>query len=233
GLNKTLDTAKALAPVQVAKANTFKLAGRISSSADVDWYKITPNAPDAFNGTLYVGATAPVDGVLPTIGVFDASGQNLSAAVVMNENGVFEVQLPCQATGTTYYLRVASAVSSGSRSTGSYTLSATLAPVAATQFDGLATSTITNDHTTVYSTMTVDGNRLSQFSLSAQAGSATAPVAVRVTLFDCNGRAVFTRTVLAGQPLVTGEIWLPSGTFTVVFNAATKDGSALPNLAFE
>src|SRR5207244_253123 len=67
----------------------------------------------------------------------------------------------------------------------------------------------------------------------ATGGSATAATAVRMTLFDSTGHAVFTTVALAGQPLATGAVWLAAGNYTVVFNAATRDGSALGSLAVD
>ena len=53
-----------------------------------------------------------------------------------------------------------------------------------------------------------------------------------MTIFDATGHAVFTQVAFAGAELTTGTVYLGAGTYTVAFNAATKDGSALPDLAF-
>ncbi|HUR54846.1 MAG TPA: matrixin family metalloprotease [Gemmataceae bacterium] len=229
--NDTQAAAAPLAPVRSVKANTFSLAGLITSGADADWYRITPNAPVGYTGTLYVGVLSSPTGLRSTVSVYNAAGQQLPSDVVMNENGVYQIQLAGQATGTEYFVRVASAAT-GSQSYGGYALLATLTPASAVSFRELSAPTMTSSSATLYSTMTVDGNRLSQFSLSATAANNASNVAVRVTIFDSGGREIFTRSVRAGAALKTGEIWLPSGTFTVVFNTATSDGSALPNVTF-
>jgi hypothetical protein len=199
----------------------------------VDWYRVVPNAPVGFTGTLYVGVLTPVTGLRSTVSVYNAAGQQLPADVVMNENGIYQVQLAGQATGTPYFIRVASATGSGAQSTGGYSLLATLTPASAVSFRDLSSAMVTNTSATLYSTLVVDGNRLSQFSLGATTPNNATNVAVRVTIFDATGHEIFTKSVRAGFPPKTGEIWLPSGTFTVVFNAATSDGSALPNVTFD
>jgi len=233
GLNGSQSSAQSLTAVRSTKANTFVLAGYLSNATDADWYKITPNAPVGFSGTLFIGTMRTTNGLFPTISVYNAAGEQLPAVVAGNDNGSFEIQLAGATTGTSYYIRVAAADPSGDHATGTYTLGATLAPVSPTRFDGIGSDTLTSAAATSYSTMTVSGDRLTQFALTATGGSATAATAVRMTIFDSTGRAVFTTVALAGQPLSTGAVWLAAGDYTVVFNAATRDGSSIHELAVD
>jgi hypothetical protein len=149
----------------------------------------------------------------------------------MNEGGAYEVQLPNAATGETYYIRVAAADPSGARATGAYTLGATLVPAGPTTFVQTLSDSLTGLESVQYTSMdVVGGDRLTQFSLGATGGSSTAASAVRMTIFNSEGRAVFTIVALAGQPVATGSVWLASGAYTVALNAATADGSALESL---
>jgi hypothetical protein len=223
--NNSLASAMTLSSVQTGKANTFVLAGSLATSSDADWYKITPVLPTVTTGTLFVGTMATSSGLLPTISIYNAQGQLLPTVVTMNEGGAFEVQLPNATTGTTYYIRVAAANPTGPRSTGLYTLGATLTPAAPTVFNGVVSGALSGAADAGYVSMDVQGDRLAQFSLSASGGSATSTTAVRATVFDQAGHAVFTLVAQAGQPLSTGAVWLSSGRYTLVFNAATQDGS--------
>jgi hypothetical protein len=219
-------TAQTLNPVQTAKANTFVVAGALASPTTADWYRITPTAPTPFTGTLFVGTMTTTNGLLPAITVYNGSGQQLPAQVIQNDGGSFEVQLPGATTGTTYLIRVAAADPNGAWDTGFYTLGATLAPVSPTAFDSLTTNSATAA-TTTYTTLSVTGDQLTQFALTASGGSTTAATAVRVTVFDATGHTVFTSVTLAGRPLSTGTVWLASGTYTVAFTTATANGSAV------
>ena len=78
--------------------------------------------------------------------------------------------------------------------------------------------------------MTLPQGRLIQYSLTATATTGAAASAARMSIFDGGGRLVFTLSVEAGKPLATGTVWLAAGTYTVVYNAATRDGSPLPSL---
>src|SRR5205823_13852150 len=123
-------------------------------------------------------------------------------------------------------VRVPAADPTGSHAVWIYTLGATLAPVGVTQFSSVGSDILTSAAATHYSSLTVTGDRLTQFALTATGGSATATTAVRMTIFDATGHSVFTTVAVAGQPLATGAVWLAAGDYTVVFNAATRDGSA-------
>jgi hypothetical protein len=230
--DKDMPSARLLAPVHgTGMMNTFSLSGRITGGTDADWYTIAPTSPTAYTGTLYVTALTPVNGLRAKVDLFDSNGNLLSTTVPENDAGVFQIMLPGQTAGTRYYVRVTSAVASGSGSVGTFSLLANLTPTSPISFQGLTSATATNNTAALYSTMTVSGNQLDQFAISATS-SGTVAVAVQVSIYDSTGKKIFSRAVKAGDPARTGEVWLPAGTFTVVFNFATQDGSTLPNIAF-
>lgn len=233
GANNSQSEAQTLDASNIAKGNSFVVTGSLNNPNDAAWYRITPTAPSEFTGTLFVGTIQTADGFLPAVSVFNAEGVELPAVVKANDGGSYQVQLEGATTGTTYFIRVAAADPSGGHATGAYTLGATLAPVGATQFDPVITDTLTASQTTQYSTMTVEGDRLTQFAITASGGSETTDTAVRMTIFDANGQSVFTTVALSGQSMSTGLVWLAAGEYTLVFNAATRDGSALSNLSVD
>jgi hypothetical protein len=234
GSNDTRESAVPLGFSADAHGEAFTVVGTLDNSADSDWYRITPTSLMDYSGTLTVGVVPmAANGVRATVAVFDAQGQELQSVVVTNENGAFTVQLANQHTGSAYYLRVTAVNPAGTHAVGGYALAANLSPYAVTTFDGLTTTTQTDAHSVLTSEMTLAGGKLTQFSLSAST-SATAPVsaAVRMTILDASGAIVFTMVAQAGNPLATGTVWLSAGTYTVLFNSATRDGSALQGLTF-
>jgi hypothetical protein len=214
----------------------FAAVGQIDNSADVDWYRITPTDSTNTTGTLTVGVVSTdASGLRPTVAVFDVQGVELASVVVTNEHGAFTVQLADQQPGTTYFIRVSAADPSGGNATGGYALAASLAQVDVTEFADLSTSTLTASQDQLYTQMTLSGGKLTQFSLSATSATSAVGVqdsAVRATVFNSLGQAVFTLVAEAGKVLTTGTVWLSAGTYTVAFNAATRDGSALQGLTF-
>jgi hypothetical protein len=230
----TLATAQVLGFSSETHSTAFAAVGSINTPTDANWYQFTPTALTSFTGTLTV-SVVPQDqgtsGVYARVAVFDAAGNELPAVVVTNEFGAFTVQLADQAPGTTYYVRVTSANPTGTHATGGYVLSASLVETEVTTFEDLTEATLTAATSTVYSELELDQGRLVQFSLSASTGASAPDQAVRMTIFDSAGHAVFTMAVEAGNVLATGTAWLSAGIYTVVYNAATRDGSALQDLA--
>jgi hypothetical protein len=233
GSNDTIDSAAPLGYSGDTRAAMFTVVGTIDNSTDADWYQITPTALTDYSGTLTVGVV-PMEpnGIRANVAVFNAQGQQLNTIVVTNENGAFTVQLADQHPGTTYFLRVTVADPNGSHATGGYALSANLAQTAVTTFDNLASDTLTSTDSTLSSQMTLAGGKLTQFSLTAGAAADAPESAVRMSIFDSTGHMIFTMVAEAGNLLTTGTVWLGAGTYTVVFNGATRDGSTLQGLTF-
>jgi hypothetical protein len=226
--NSTQAGALALAPIQQALANSFNVLGTIGNATGANWYAITPTLANGTTGTLFVGTTSSTPGLLVSISVYDANGNLLPSVVTMNQNGGYEVQLASASFGTTYYVQV---TSEDGQTLGAYALGATLAPVGPTQYLPTVSDSLSSADAINATQMTVTGDRLAQFSLSATGGAATTTTAVRMSIFDASGDLVFTMVALSGQPMSTGAVWLASGDYTLVFNAATEDGSALPSLS--
>jgi hypothetical protein len=231
--NDTLQTAETLGFSTETHTDSFAVVGDLNHSADADWYVITPTSLTNFTGTLTVGLVPQgqdTSAVRARVAVFDSQGNALPAVVVTNEQGAFTVQLANQTPGATYYLRVIAANPAGTQAVGGYVLAAHLAETAVTSFDALTTVTLTASSATQYSQITLNQGRLTQYSLSASTQAGAPSTAVRMSIFDANGRLVFTLSVEAGKPLATGTVWMSAGTYTVVFNAATRDGSPLQPL---
>src|SRR5207249_3429743 len=101
-------------------------------------------------------------------------------------------QLANQTPGATYNLRVTSANPTGSQAVGGYLLTANLAQTAVTNFDSMTTATLNAYSSTLYSQVTLDQGRLVQFTQSASTGVTAPAEAVRMTVVDSTGHAVFT-----------------------------------------
>jgi hypothetical protein len=229
--NNAQASAAVLDPISAGNRATFAAVGMLLSSGESDWYRITPTGA---SGTLTVSVWAwGGSNLLPMVRVYNSAGQLVSADVVANENGLFTVQLPNQAAGATFFLKVSALDPSGTRATGGFVVGASLAPVAPTFYDLMSGSSLSAANRYAFGNLTVTEARLTQFSLSASTAAGAAETAVRMTIYDAAGRKVFTITVRAGQPLVTGTVWLPAGSYRVVYNAATRYAwDPLPDLSF-
>jgi hypothetical protein len=212
-------------------ATHFVYQASISDSTDVDWYHFVPSGqPKNQTMTLRVSGLQ-YQGLQPVVSVYDGSGKLVSANVVTNGGGVFTIQVPNAKMGTDYYAKVAALDPFGTHNTGNYSLGIDCNTIAPIQFTTMATGTLTADAPLAFRTLTVNSTHLMQFTLSASVDGSVA-AGVRMTIFDATGHSVFTLVAFAGQPLSTGTVLLGAGTYTVAFNAATKDGSPLPALTY-
>lgn len=206
----------------------------ISDSWDVDYYKIT--APIAAAGTTSSVMTVmawglKVGGLETRITVFNDSQQKVSAEVLVNENGSYTVQVPNAGSQATYYIKVEAQAPTSSRGAGNYFLGIDFGTNAITQ-DQFAAGKLTSAAKEMTFQLTTYKLQLHHFVLSANIGSSTVQAAVRMTIYDCQGKVVATRVANAGDA-VSFNVALPPGTFYVRFAAAAKDPSQiLPTLNF-
>jgi hypothetical protein len=195
----------------------------------VDFYSVT--VPQSAGAAPYLIASArAIDSAVlyPTINVFDQSGNPQSVNIVVEDAGDIVAQVANVIPGATYYVEVAAAGNAGSHNTGAYVLGVNfrsaglVLPLMASDTLSSSTSGLVQD---VF-TMNVSQSQLVTYTLSASAPGATAPEAVRMRIYDQYGNVMFTLDALNGQT-VSGSAFLPLGKYTVVFTAATQDGSPL------
>jgi hypothetical protein len=233
GSNDTIATAKNLNQTgyQADPRFTNAITGSIETPTDIDFYRVTtPTFTDGQTQTLVVSVAAVGGSTLdPAIQVYNATGQLVAADVLVNDSSSYMLQIPGVASGNTFYIKVAPDMSAGANNTGDYLLGVNYrsTPIALGQ---IVTSTLTASQPAEYRTMSVSQSQVTHLVLSA---SATAvPAAVRLTLYDQNGVAVFVLTAMAGQT-VSGDVYLAGGvTYKAVFCAATADHSPLPSLTY-
>src|SRR5262249_39583922 len=72
-------------------------------------------------------------------------------------------------------------------------------------------------------------NKLYEFALAATGSAWTE---VKVDVLNAAGNIVFTLKSYAGQSAATGEVYLPSGGYTLRYSATTRDGSTLQPTGF-
>src|SRR5205085_10001195 len=138
----------------------------------------------------------------------------------------FVVQVANATPGANYYFKVTSDVgAAGAALTGNYLLSVNFraTPIPLPQ---LASQTLAAGNAAQAEALTINQSQVTHFVLSGSASAATAATAVRATVFDQNRQVVFSLTALNGQT-ISGDVFLGVGNYTIVFMAATVDGSAL------
>jgi hypothetical protein len=206
---------------------TYKAS--ISSSSDVDYYKVQAPSVAAGPQKMNVLVWADPSRLVPRVDVFDASGNPVAATLLANENGTFSVEVPNATAGATYYVKVSALNPSGSHNVGNYFLGVDYTTQPVTALQNYVGDTLTKSAPQQTRTLTVGQNRLYEFILSASAASAAE---VRMDVFNAAGNLVFSLRSYAGDPAASGHVYLAAGTYTVRFSASAPSGSQLPNVAF-
>jgi hypothetical protein len=163
----------------------------------------------------------------PTVRVYDSSGRVVRYEVLQDDRGTFTIQVVGVKANADYYIRVyAENPADSNTNTGKYFLGIDFRPdpVRHTTF---AAGTFQGNANQVFTSFTLTRTQALWFELS---GSATADVASRLTVYDANGKGVFTLKSVGGR-VAGGGVFLTPGVYTVRIVAAARTG-VLPAFAF-
>jgi hypothetical protein len=216
--NDGLLTALNLAPPKSADARFDAIyRGVIEDRWDTDTYKISTNkfaagTPVTLNVMVWGLDANRLD---PRVRVYDAVGNPVAFQVLANDNGLFSLQVPNAVAGQ-YYAQVAARAPGGSNDTGTYFLAADYNRSSPIVYDGVASGTV-GAGITQSGTLTLEDAGLFQFALAPV--SAAPGGVVTMTVYDENGKVVFTLSAVAGQPPVTTVRYLKAGTYTVRYSS--------------
>jgi Matrixin len=217
---------------QVSPQFAYAITAGIEDATDQDTYKVTgPTFADGQARTMVLSVAAVRGSTLrPAITVFDASGNQVAADVLVNNGGSYLVQVANVTSGSRYFVKVGADITAGTNATGDYQLGVNYrtTPIAIGQ---LASSNLADSQSAQQRTLTISESQVTHFVLSAGAVTSSATSAVRMTVFDENGTPVFVLTAWAGQS-VSGDVYLEAGTYRTVFVAATVDGSTLQTMTY-
>jgi hypothetical protein len=234
GLDNVVGTALSL-PSQAGPTTDdrfdYTYRASISSSTDVDYYKVTAPAASA-TGTQKMNVLVwglEQNRLVPKVEVFDAANKPVPAKLLANEFGTYSVEIANSTPGATYYVKVSALKADGSHNVGNYFLGVDYNTQPATVLNTYAAGTLSQKDSVDQRSLTVAKNQLYEFILNADAAAAAE---VRMQIFDSAGKLVFTLTSYAGEPASTGHIYLKAGMYTVRFAEAAPSGATLPSTAF-
>jgi hypothetical protein len=233
--NDTLDSATNLnqAKYQTTPAFDYSVNASLSDVSDVDCYSlVAPAASSSGPRTILVSVTRTGTSTLdPEITIYDASGNEVNAQVLANDDGSFLVQVVGATPGATYYVGIDSDPfdTVTANQTGNYQLGVNFQDnpiVLETYVDDVLNQSKQVD---VF-TMQVNETATMHFVLSSTTGiqGSSVQVAVRMSIYDLNGALIASLTAQDGE-VVSKDVFLTKGTYAIRFVAATRDGSALPD----
>lgn len=214
----------------------YLVKGDLTNSNNTEYYQIQSpiNATGGTDLLIAILWATDVNGLQGRIHVFDANQNPVALQVIANSGGTYTIQIPQATAGATYYVEVAAANPGGANSTGNYSLGIDFHAPAPVAFTALAAGTFSQGQATATDSLTTTQNGVFHFALTAAyAGSGSASAAnVTMTILNQDGQVVLTLSAAAGAPTVTADVYLLAGTYSVVYSAATVDGTELQNLNF-
>jgi hypothetical protein len=210
----TLGLARLLSPLSKPAPDArfdYTFQGVIEDSSDIDRFRIHAPSTGPVNLNVMVWALQ-TNGLDPRLQVYNATtGQPVAFQVLANDVGLMSLLVPDVTPGNDY---IVSVLARTAGDTGSYFLAIDFNQFAPTQFDGL-TSDGLKAGGTQSATLNVTEAGVYEFGLAAQGASG----GMTMTVYDAAGRAVFSLTAAAGQPLMTSTVYLSGGTYTVRYTS--------------
>jgi hypothetical protein len=188
--------------------------GTITGPGGADTFKITaPHTAGPQKLNALVWAADGTD-LAPKVDVYDASRRApLPVTLLANGNGTYSVEAARVVPGATYFVKVSALNPDG----GHYALAVKFNRQPASALHSFDGGTLTASANTTTQTLTVSKNRLYEFALSA--GGGPARTGVRMDVVGDNGEVLFSLSSSAGQPAVTGYVYLQAGSYAVRYVA--------------
>ena len=198
----------------------YEMVESLIDSVDADFYRVrSPSDGGVLTATLL---EMDVNGVLPVVSLYDADQNPVAADVLLNGNGTYTLQAANLLPGQDYFLQVV-ANPRAAKQVGNYHLIARFGDVTA-DLETFASGTLpvvpAEDAYTVY----VARSQLFQFVLSAGDPGATGDGQVTMTIYDGEGRSLFSLTSDAGDTVSDSSILLTPGEYLVTFTADGPSG---------
>ncbi len=198
----------------------------ISTSSDVDYYKLTAPLLDSVNNAgqsmVMIATVWGINGsnVDPRLAVYDQYQKPVAARVLTNNDGSYTVQVDNPVANAIYYLRV----SGDGGTTGQYEV-ATNFRMQGVLMDMAASGTLSatsSQSTPAYITCQ---DQLFHFALSAGA-TATPGETVAMNIYDVNHHLVFSLSAPAGGT-VSDDVFLAAGAYSVTYSVVAPSGSMI------
>ena len=220
-LNETLSTATSLLPVWGSDPTAdprfdYMYKGTISSSSDVDFYKIHSGAGSTPQTMVAMVWAMDAQQLQSRLSVFDANDNPVAFQVLSNGGGLFSIQVTNAAPDSDYYVKVAAENPSGPNNTGSYFLAVDFNTDPPVTLSTLAGSTLTSSTPQDQGVLKLSDSRLMTFNLSATGSSGSG---VQMTITDDAGNVVLALTAYANQLPPTAVIYLRAGNYRVNYRA--------------
>lgn len=206
----------------------FDAVGSLSHPADGDFYRIfTAPGRNPRTPVLTVTVWGITDNaVVPRVTVFGSNRVPVPAAVLLNGNGTFAVEITGNHGDGSYYLRLSDPAEGGTR-VGNYALHALFRDRDA-NLDTFATGELSETDQSQSHALYVAHSQLFQFVFSADAAAGPGDSSVSMRVFNSACVEVFRLEARARDTVSGPSVFLPPGAYTVTFTSVAPLTGAGP-----
>jgi predicted Zn-dependent protease len=202
----------------------------LAQAADVHTYRVKSLAAPS-GETVFLTATVQADGAsgaVTRVTILDGDRNPVAADVLANGNGRYTIQVPDAKPDTDYFLTV----HSPALDAANYTLTVD-SDRTATSLQTFISSSLDDTATETVGTLYVAQNQLFHLLLAADSATADAGAAVRMTIYDSAGTAVFSLTAAAGEAVSGPSLLLAPGAYSVRFQVIPPAGGPVGPINFK
>lgn len=205
--------------------NRFRFTGDWSEEAQL----FQVRSPQSSESNLVMTASVrslSAGSVDPLVRVYDRDGNRVPSQVLVNQEGEFSLQLQGLNPDEDYFVEILPNHATTQAIQGQFELQVDFAsPV--TTAERFASGTLTQDSNQEFQALEIDQTQVLYLGLGANTSpEADSVTAVRMTIYDESGEAVFTLMARAGE-FRTGTVLLKKGTYSIRVAGGTRDGSDL------
>lgn len=203
--------------------STYQEFGSLTDAVQQEYLQVTaPSGLPADAGVMTVTVNAfPINGIVPRVDVFDASGNAVPSDVLVNSNGTLTLQVTKVTAGANYYLHVTAA---STAETGNFTAIVNFSQPT-TSSTSFTSNTLSAAAPQQSAMLFVAQDQLFHFHLTADAIGAPPDMGVHMTIADSNGTVVFDLVAPAGIAVSADPVLLAPGAYTVSFTAMSANAT--------
>ncbi len=216
-----------------AESTAYGFEGTITNNIDVDFYSMKTPRSVAVGDVMTVTLNVPESGTLvPSIVVYNSTGQILPAKVIRNGAGILTLQVSGVVSRSTVILSITKDPTSTRFQTGNYSFRVRFGAYAEQTVD-LVSGTLNAGEPRQFRTFEMSQTRLLAFALTPVGAAAqSGNVATQVTLFDVAGNEIYRLVAIGASVRTADTLLLKPGRYFARINATTRDGAPLPVSGF-
>ncbi|MEZ6097321.1 MAG: matrixin family metalloprotease, partial [Pirellulaceae bacterium] len=229
GTNDTFQSAQLLTTTPgFAQDTRYDVQGSISLATDIDFYSVRAT-PTGVNGQSNMNIrldSLEQNGLIPAIDVFNATGNRVRSAILVNSNGQLTLQVPSISVGDEYIVKVSNTGEEEAYSTGNYRMTVDFSDTS-TSFNRFASGNLTSNGQVVESSLFVAESQMLHINLVSQRNVTVPNAVIWMTIYDEEGNPVFRSATRPGETRSANSVMFSPGSYSVRTEIALPDGVSL------